>query len=188
VSLDGKADDGEPGEHDDVQADFEHACGTDHDDVIEIPKGGGADGLDGDDTIVATHGAPGLLSCGGGDDVVLADSPGSHSGGGGIYRGEFDDCEHVRYICHVPRLKGRTLDAAKRALKRGHCKVRRMTVRGSGPHRVVSARSRAPGPSWASVAACRSSSAPTTASRTSTSTRAVAAGTRRGARRGGQRL
>jgi hypothetical protein len=116
----------------------DYLSGGEGNDTLGYPKGGGADGLDGDDTIVATRGAPGLLSCGGGDDTVLADSPGSHSSGGGIYRGELDDCEHVRYICHVPRLKGRTLDAAERAPKRGHCKVRRMAVHGSGPHRVVS--------------------------------------------------
>jgi hypothetical protein len=93
VSFDGQADDGAPGERDNVGRDVEDAYGGPGDDVLTgdgaantldggagndtITGGAGTDGLyggDGNDVIDSKDGTVDTVDCGAGDDTVDADS------------------------------------------------------------------------------------------------------------------
>jgi Ca2+-binding RTX toxin-like protein len=92
ISLNGAADDGEPGEGDTVAGDVENAVGSDGPDTITgnadandldagngsdvIAPGGGPDFVDGgpgDDRVEARDGAQDRIECGDGNDLVVSD-------------------------------------------------------------------------------------------------------------------
>jgi chitodextrinase len=110
VTFDGTADDGEPGEHDNVQADFEQLLTTDHNDYVKFaPKerlavstGGGDDTID-----LSAKGAgmptTGLLSvfgldCGDGNDTVIA----NYANGYNHWLAGDGNCEHVQWVGKPP--------------------------------------------------------------------------------------
>jgi Ca2+-binding RTX toxin-like protein len=180
VSLDGVANDGQPGENDNVGGDIEEIDGTGSNDTLignELPNilngGGGDDTIDGgggndtlygssgndtvtggagqdtiygdsmlcggtcdvgDDTIYARDGEIDNVICGAGTDSVTADASDA------VSRDPIVGCENV-YLppppppppppptvhCVVPKVKGKLLGAAELAIRRGHCRVGRIT-------------------------------------------------------------
>ncbi len=109
VTLDGVANDGAPGEGDNVLLDTEDAYGTDGPDKLtgnaldntldgnggndQIVGGPGSDGLfggDGDDNINSRDGSPDNVECGPGNDVALIDA-----------RDRAIECESLGYVART---------------------------------------------------------------------------------------
>lgn len=126
VTLDGLADDGVPGEHDEILPTVEHVIGTSHNDTLVGPAsvpdnrvytleggagndtiGGGAGrdaiyGGAGSDTVISLSGGRDAVDCGPGDDTAVADPSDLLIG-----------CEHrvSSYAVAVGKQKGGTVKA-----------------------------------------------------------------------------
>jgi chitodextrinase len=114
VTFDGVADDGEPGEGDNVHPDFEELVTTEHDDRVTLAPGQRTSVLtgDGDDVIDLSAKGAGIkrfgsvdLDCGDGDDTVVAAYANGYRpwlAGHGVA-----GCERVRWVGTppVPRVR-----------------------------------------------------------------------------------
>lgn len=126
VTLDGVANDGIPGEGDNVLPDTEDVYGTEGPDKLtgngldntldgnggndQIVGGPGADGLfggEGDDNINSRDGSPDSVECGPGTDVAIVDS-----------RDSVNECESVGFVPTTENFLVSSLDGGRRKATR----------------------------------------------------------------------